>query len=62
MLNIHSKLKSLEKLIGNTPLVEITCVYNGTEIKIYSKLEYYNRSYKWKYWDFFQFNWYLFRS
>ena len=42
MLNIHSKLKSLEKLIGNTPLVEITCVYNGKEIKIYSKLEYYN--------------------
>ena len=42
MLNIHSKLKSLEKLIGNTTLVEITFIYNGKEIKIYSKLEYYN--------------------
>ena len=42
MLDIYSKLKSLEKLIGNTPLVEITCIYNDKEIKIYSKLEYYN--------------------
>ncbi len=42
MLTIHSKLKSLEKVIGNTPLVEITCIYNDREIKIYSKLEYYN--------------------
>lgn len=42
MNNILNKINNLEKLIGNTPLVEILFKYKGKELKIYSKLEYYN--------------------
>ena len=38
------KLDNLDKLIGNTPLVEISLEYKNTPMKIYSKLEYYNFS------------------
>lgn len=42
MNNILNKINNLEKLIGNTPLVEILFKYKGKELKVYSKLEYYN--------------------
>lgn len=42
MNNVLSKINNLEKLIGNTPLVEITFKYKNEKMKIYSKLEYYN--------------------
>ncbi|SFD34258.1 PLP-dependent cysteine synthase family protein [Clostridium uliginosum] len=42
MNNIFNKISNLEKLIGNTPLVEILFKYKGKEMKIYTKLEYYN--------------------
>ncbi|MDQ0148241.1 PLP-dependent cysteine synthase family protein [Eubacterium multiforme] len=41
---IKNKFESLEKLIGNTPLLEISFTYKGQALKIYSKLEYYNFS------------------
>ena len=44
MTDISNKIASLEKLIGNTPLIEILCEYKGKEIKVYTKLEYYNYS------------------
>ncbi|MDO5708074.1 MAG: PLP-dependent cysteine synthase family protein [Andreesenia angusta] len=37
-----SRLKDIDKLIGNTPLVEISFKYKGKDLKIFSKLEYYN--------------------
>lgn len=42
MNNIFYKINNLEKLIGNTPLVEISFKYKGNKLKIYTKLEYYN--------------------
>ncbi|AOR23432.1 PLP-dependent cysteine synthase family protein [Clostridium taeniosporum] len=42
MNNVFNKINNLEKLIGNTPLVEISFNYNGKKLSIYSKLEYYN--------------------
>ena len=42
MSNIIKKLDNLDKLIGNTPLVEISLEYKNTPMKIYAKLEYYN--------------------
>jgi cysteine synthase A len=42
MDTIPDKIAELEKLIGNTPLIEIDFNYNHREYKIYSKLEYYN--------------------
>lgn len=44
MNSIENKFNSLKKLIGNTPLIEISFTYKGKEMKIYSKLEYYNYS------------------
>ncbi len=35
-------LRNIKNLIGNTPLVEISFKYKGKDLKIYSKLEYYN--------------------
>lgn len=32
----------MKKLIGNTPMIEITYTYKGKKRKIYAKLEYYN--------------------
>ena len=32
----------LAKLIGNTPMIKIICKYKGKEIKVFTKLEYYN--------------------
>lgn len=42
MNNILKKIDNLEKLIGNTPLVQITFKYKDKLMKVYSKLEYYN--------------------
>ena len=33
---------SIDKLIGNTPMIKIKVKYNEREINVYSKLEYYN--------------------
>jgi cysteine synthase A len=38
----NSKLTSLSKLIGNTPMLEIQCRYKGHEHRIYAKHEAYN--------------------
>ncbi len=38
------KLKDLDKLIGNTPLVEISYKFNDEEKVMYAKLEWYNLS------------------
>ena len=38
------KLKKIEKLIGNTPLIKITYKYNGEIRYIFAKLEWYNLS------------------
>ena len=32
----------LEKLIGKTPMIKITCEYQKKQVNIYAKLEYYN--------------------
>lgn len=40
--DFNSNLNEASKLIGNTPLIEISFKYKGEERKIYSKLEYYN--------------------
>lgn len=37
-----NKLKTLNKLIGNTPLIEVNFKYKNHNLKIYSKIEYYN--------------------
>ncbi|MCQ2969840.1 MAG: PLP-dependent cysteine synthase family protein [Clostridium sp.] len=42
MQSILNKISNLEKLIGNTPLIEITFKYKDKLLKIYSKVEYYN--------------------
>ena len=42
MRDIFSKINDLEKLIGNTPLVEILFKYKEKNMKVYAKLEYYN--------------------
>ena len=42
MNDIIFKLNSLEKLIGHTPLVEISFIYKEKKMKVYAKLEYYN--------------------
>lgn len=42
MKDIFNKFNHLEKLIGNTPLIEISLKYKDKKMKIYSKLEYYN--------------------
>lgn len=42
MNDIFYKLNNLEKLVGNTPLIEISFKYKEKKMKIYSKLEYYN--------------------
>ena len=39
---MDNKFKSLDNLIGRTPLVEIILRYKDDILKIYSKLEYYN--------------------
>ncbi|MEG1480807.1 PLP-dependent cysteine synthase family protein [Clostridium sp.] len=41
---INDKFKSLEKLIGNTPLIEISFKYKEELMRIFTKLEYYNFS------------------
>lgn len=41
---IVESLNKIEKLIGNTPLLEINYTYKGKGQKIYAKLEYYNIS------------------
>lgn len=38
------KIRYLDNLIGNTPLVEIVCRYNGKIKNIFAKLEWYNLS------------------
>ena len=46
LCNIHKwgnmDLTSIDRAIGNTPLAEITCTFNGELKKIYAKLEWYN--------------------
>lgn len=42
MDTVSDKIFELEKLIGNTPLVEINFNYKKKKLKIFSKLEYYN--------------------
>ena len=42
MQSISNKINNLEKLIGNTPLIEISLKYKDRPLKVYSKLEYYN--------------------
>lgn len=42
MNNILDKIQSLDKLIGNTPLIEISFKYKDIQSKIFAKLEYYN--------------------
>ena len=42
MTDITNKFSNLEKLIGNTPLIEIKARYKNKDIKVYTKLEYYN--------------------
>ena len=44
MEKIVENLNKIEKLIGNTPLVEITYSYKEEVQKVYAKLEYYNIS------------------
>ncbi|MCL2675889.1 MAG: PLP-dependent cysteine synthase family protein [Firmicutes bacterium] len=39
---MQEKFKALEKLIGNTPLLEIIYRYRGKQRKVYAKAEYYN--------------------
>ena len=41
-MNISNKISNLEKLIGNTPLVQISFTYKGKPLKVYSKIEHYN--------------------
>lgn len=43
-MNPLEKIKGLESLIGNTPLIEISLTYQGERRKIYAKLESYNFS------------------
>ncbi len=43
-MDISNKLKRLEGMIGNTPLVEIELKYQGQPMKVYAKAEYYNLS------------------
>lgn len=40
--NVIEKFNNISRLIGNTPMVEITFKYKGELRKIYSKIEYYN--------------------
>lgn len=42
MSTILDRLNNLDKLVGKTPLVEILFKYHGKEMKVYTKLEYYN--------------------
>lgn len=42
MRDILNKINNLEKIIGNTPLAEISFRYKGKKMKVYAKLEYYN--------------------
>lgn len=42
MTDVNEKLKALEGLIGNTPLIEIIFKYKGELRKIYAKAEYFN--------------------
>lgn len=44
MDNINLKLSELSKLIGNTPLVEISYKFKGKKFKAFAKLEWYNLS------------------
>lgn len=37
-----NRLKNLKNLIGNTPLIQINFKYKGHNLKVFSKLEYYN--------------------
>lgn len=43
-MNLTDKFKTLDRLIGNTPLVEINFLYKNKPLKVYTKLEYYNFS------------------
>lgn len=38
----NEKINNLSKMIGNTPLLEISFKYKGEERKVYAKAEYYN--------------------
>lgn len=40
--NVQTRIKQLEGLIGNTPLLEITFQYKGEVRRIHAKAEYYN--------------------
>lgn len=42
MISVINRLKTLDHLIGNTPLIQVNFKYKGKPAKIYSKLEYYN--------------------
>ena len=42
MDTVSDKIFELEKLIGNTPLIEINFTYKEKKLKIFSKLEHYN--------------------
>ncbi|MCL2592783.1 MAG: cysteine synthase family protein [Defluviitaleaceae bacterium] len=44
MLSPLQKLKELEYLVGNTPMIEITFKLDGKIRKVFAKLEYYNFS------------------
>lgn len=39
---VKEKNMSIEKLIGNTPMIKIIVKYNKKIINVYAKLEYYN--------------------
>ncbi len=41
-MNYKDKISQLSKLIGNTPLIKITCEYQGTTYDVFCKLEQYN--------------------
>ncbi|SHJ94497.1 cysteine synthase A [Clostridium cavendishii DSM 21758] len=42
--NMAEKFEQLARMIGNTPMLEISLKYKGEERKVYSKIEYYNYS------------------
>lgn len=41
-MNLFNKLSQIRHAIGNTPLVEIHCKYQGQPRRVFAKLEYYN--------------------
>lgn len=42
MVDYKEKLNRLRSLVGNTPMIRLSCAYNGTPIDIYTKYEAWN--------------------